>query len=415
MTTKEKIHQPDSTILTCKFTSDVTRCFFFFWMDRLMDRPSKRRKASAGPALTTTKLETATSVLPVSVDTEVEVIDSSKPAAPAVSGSGVRTQLQRRRERARKRAADRAAVTNQPPPTDAAVQLTSAAAGGQRSSGSAAEAVDVQATANETPASDSLAASAAAAHAPTPLIVIDLIAADIAAAESNGAELPIPEAGVDGFYCVICDERIWSQSIRAHCTSTLHNFNRAQQQKQSGGGGGGGADPQLLMHASNPGYRLMTKMGWDQASGLGKDGRGRKYPVPTQLRRDRAGLGERPQKSKPNSKSNADNSASAASAASAAAASGADANSKQSAPERVSEYRITHFPSHAGSGALSSQSLAAVEQRTDRVSTHAIGAKPINSGPTRSQRLAQLAAEKAAAAAIRNQLFDLHRPPSASD
>ncbi|NXW80513.1 GPAN1 protein, partial [Hirundo rustica] len=39
-----------------------------------------------------------------------------------------------------------------------------------------------------------------------------------------------------------------------------------------------------------PGYRLLLRAGW-AGGGLGPEGRGRRLPVPTELKRDRAGLG----------------------------------------------------------------------------------------------------------------------------
>ncbi|NXX37311.1 GPAN1 protein, partial [Nicator chloris] len=41
---------------------------------------------------------------------------------------------------------------------------------------------------------------------------------------------------------------------------------------------------------SSPGYRLLLRAGWT-GGGLGREGRGRRLPVPTELKRDRGGLG----------------------------------------------------------------------------------------------------------------------------
>lgn len=43
--------------------------------------------------------------------------------------------------------------------------------------------------------------------------------------------------------------------------------------------------------ASNKGYQLMLKGGWDRESGLGRDGSGKKYPIKTTQKKDRKGLG----------------------------------------------------------------------------------------------------------------------------
>ncbi|XP_068854746.1 G patch domain and ankyrin repeat-containing protein 1 [Aphelocoma coerulescens] len=55
---------------------------------------------------------------------------------------------------------------------------------------------------------------------------------------------------------------------------------------------GGPPAPPAPLHIppSNPGYRLLLRGGW-AGGGLGRGGRGRRLPVPTELKRDRGGLG----------------------------------------------------------------------------------------------------------------------------
>ncbi|NWT63325.1 GPAN1 protein, partial [Erythrocercus mccallii] len=45
-----------------------------------------------------------------------------------------------------------------------------------------------------------------------------------------------------------------------------------------------------LLPRAGPGYRLMLRAGWS-GGGLGREGTGRRLPVPTELKQDRAGLG----------------------------------------------------------------------------------------------------------------------------
>ncbi|ETV91230.1 hypothetical protein H310_14095 [Aphanomyces invadans] len=44
---------------------------------------------------------------------------------------------------------------------------------------------------------------------------------------------------------------------------------------------------------SNKGYKMLTSMGWKAGEGLGAEKQGRKAPVPTCFKRDRAGLGKK--------------------------------------------------------------------------------------------------------------------------
>jgi hypothetical protein len=43
--------------------------------------------------------------------------------------------------------------------------------------------------------------------------------------------------------------------------------------------------------ASNKGYQILVKGGWNREKGLGADGSGHKFPLKTVMKRDRAGLG----------------------------------------------------------------------------------------------------------------------------
>lgn len=80
------------------------------------------------------------------------------------------------------------------------------------------------------------------------------------------------------FYCNICKGEF---KTRNHENSILHLFN---------------AKPKLPgaffgMSKAGKGYQMLLSSGWDEESGLGRDGKGQKYPVKTVLKLDRKGLG----------------------------------------------------------------------------------------------------------------------------
>lgn len=43
--------------------------------------------------------------------------------------------------------------------------------------------------------------------------------------------------------------------------------------------------------ADNVGFRMLRSQGWELERGLGAEGQGRKYPIPTRLKKDRTGIG----------------------------------------------------------------------------------------------------------------------------
>jgi hypothetical protein len=87
--------------------------------------------------------------------------------------------------------------------------------------------------------------------------------------------------GSGRLWCPACLEEVtgaWS----AHCTSTTHQFSitsRAAPVKSYGLG------------PSNKGYQMLKRKGWSENEGLGAQNQGRLDPVPTQLKRARAGIG----------------------------------------------------------------------------------------------------------------------------
>lgn len=70
--------------------------------------------------------------------------------------------------------------------------------------------------------------------------------------------------------------------MESHYSSIVHIVNRADQPAEGYAYG---------IPMSNVGYQLLKDTGWTEAHGLGKESRGRKYPIKTALKRDRKGLG----------------------------------------------------------------------------------------------------------------------------
>ncbi|XP_062979584.1 G patch domain and ankyrin repeat-containing protein 1 [Elgaria multicarinata webbii] len=89
------------------------------------------------------------------------------------------------------------------------------------------------------------------------------------------------QAPVERKYCAVCQAHYREDTVALHERSTAHLFNRRDPL------------PPTRYHIpeSNVGFRLMVKGGWDQETGLGPDGTGRKFPIQTVLKRDQKGLG----------------------------------------------------------------------------------------------------------------------------
>nr|XP_054510218.1 G patch domain and ankyrin repeat-containing protein 1 [Agelaius phoeniceus] len=102
--------------------------------------------------------------------------------------------------------------------------------------------------------------------------------------ESGGAE-PAGEPPSPAHFCRSCGASFRDSPAR-HRRSTAHLLGLGAAPGSVPGsvpGPGSGA-------CSGPGYRLLLRAGW-AGGGLGPAGRGRLLPVPTELKRDRAGLG----------------------------------------------------------------------------------------------------------------------------
>ncbi|XP_037699464.1 G patch domain and ankyrin repeat-containing protein 1 [Choloepus didactylus] len=92
----------------------------------------------------------------------------------------------------------------------------------------------------------------------------------------NRPHFPSPQ------YCETCDAHFQDSN---HRTSTAHLLSLSWVPQP----------PNLLpgVSASNPGFKLLVRGGWEPGMGLGPRGEGRANPIPTVLKRDQEGLGYR--------------------------------------------------------------------------------------------------------------------------
>ncbi|XP_075980151.1 G patch domain and ankyrin repeat-containing protein 1 homolog [Anticarsia gemmatalis] len=84
------------------------------------------------------------------------------------------------------------------------------------------------------------------------------------------------------YKCDICNKTFPDKE--EHLSSTIHNIGASKGKK---------IPASYVIPASNRGYQLMLKGGWDRDSGLGRDGSGKKYPIKTVQKKDRKGLGHK--------------------------------------------------------------------------------------------------------------------------
>ncbi|XP_069672158.1 G patch domain and ankyrin repeat-containing protein 1 homolog [Periplaneta americana] len=97
--------------------------------------------------------------------------------------------------------------------------------------------------------------------------------------EDTGTKHMNKDAGE--FYCDICKQN-FHRSWRKHVTSTVHLL--SSHPKSS--------IPTVYgIPATNKGYQMLVKRGWDREKGLGPTGSGNKFPLKTVLKQDREGLG----------------------------------------------------------------------------------------------------------------------------
>lgn len=90
--------------------------------------------------------------------------------------------------------------------------------------------------------------------------------------------------GPEEFQCSVCGVTVKENTKQEHEASTLHLFNMRSHDKRI-------SIPVYGIPASNKGYQLMLKQGWDKNHGLGPKQKGKQYPVKTVIRKNRTGLG----------------------------------------------------------------------------------------------------------------------------
>ena len=107
--------------------------------------------------------------------------------------------------------------------------------------------------------------------------------------EANRAALDMARKRVkrERLWCEICQVH-YRAAVDAtdskHESSITHQFCSLTKEERR-------PDSSFYLNADNKGYNLLKSQGWDGASGLGPSSSGRKYPIKTVLKRDRAGLG----------------------------------------------------------------------------------------------------------------------------
>lgn len=82
------------------------------------------------------------------------------------------------------------------------------------------------------------------------------------------------------FVCDICNNTYPDRED--HLSSTIHNISASKDKK---------IPTNYVIPRTNKGYQLMVKGGWDRETGLGRDGKGKKYPIKAVQKIDRKGLG----------------------------------------------------------------------------------------------------------------------------
>lgn len=90
-----------------------------------------------------------------------------------------------------------------------------------------------------------------------------------------------PKTQISPFFCELCGENFKESTKEKHQTSILHQFNLKHHNFPTRFG----------ICESNRGFQLMLKQGWDRNSGLGPGQQGHLFPIKTQMRNFRTGLG----------------------------------------------------------------------------------------------------------------------------
>lgn len=109
-----------------------------------------------------------------------------------------------------------------------------------------------------------------------------------AAAQESTADEECPTES----YCGDCKTTVvgTKSDHREHFCSTAHLFAAHHSREHPA--------PFYGLPTSNRGYQMLVRDGWNAKSGLGPKGEGRRYPIKTALKRDRAGVGSKRVKEK---------------------------------------------------------------------------------------------------------------------
>lgn len=107
----------------------------------------------------------------------------------------------------------------------------------------------------------------------------DIVSAIIC--KTSDTHLTKEETILQEFFCEPCNEHFKNCTIKSHETSTLHLFHTK----------GVISHPYFGIPASNKGYQILLRNGWNQKTGLGPSEDGRKFPIKTVIRENRTGLG----------------------------------------------------------------------------------------------------------------------------
>lgn len=118
---------------------------------------------------------------------------------------------------------------------------------------------------------------------------VDDIDATISSYQAQTRDADVSFRGDEGlqtcdsaWYCEACEKTVCGPRGE-HLTSVMHNFAKQHTVRNA----------PFQLNSSNRGYRLLVASGWDEYSGLGRDGQGIRVPVKTVRKETRAGVGVR--------------------------------------------------------------------------------------------------------------------------
>ncbi|CAK9298894.1 unnamed protein product [Gordionus sp. m RMFG-2023] len=86
-------------------------------------------------------------------------------------------------------------------------------------------------------------------------------------------------------YCSLCNEYIsldFDAKWDEHIASIVHLMHKNKESKRN---------PHYHLPASNKGFQLLLKNGWNPEMGLGPEGQGKLYPIRTKIKQDKKGFG----------------------------------------------------------------------------------------------------------------------------